>query len=149
MYNLKEGITLHDMEKLFDHELRQEEREMRSVCDLDLSLNDYLYLRKKVKAALRARNCVEAYEKYKLCVVTALAFSYRYEKEDGAPCDWMGHCIATLPQHKMRYCLDQLSTVFDEYGMYLHGNGNCNLERLCELLSEQVEQMQEAALVNS
>lgn len=130
---LQTPLTLLEIERLLEKELRDEEKNYRIIGDLELTYEEYCFLILKAKGLQRYENNLVMLEKYRFVVLVSWVFSMRYANEK-VSYDTMYIEINKLQQHIMRKTIGILAGTFEEYGIYTYGLDIYSLEGLFELI---------------
>lgn len=130
---LDADLTLLELEELLELEMRNEEKDIRIIGDLDLSYEDYKYMILRLKGLTKYRWNMEVFEKYKLCIITSWVFTLRYETDKNFMYDKVKRLLNGLQQHHLRYCIKMCASAFEEYGIETYGIDTQTLEGIFEL----------------
>ncbi len=131
---LQTPLTLLEIERLLEKELRNEEKDYRIIGDLDLSYEEYCFLTLKAKGLQRYENNLVMLEKYRFVVLVSWVFSMRYANIEKVNYETMYREINNLQQHIMRKTISIIAGTFEEYGIYTYGLDIYSLEGLFELI---------------
>lgn len=130
---LQTPLTLLEIERLLEKELRDEEKNYRIIGDLELTYEEYCFLILKAKGLQRYENNLDMIEKYRFVVLVSWVFSMRYSNEK-VNYETMYSDINKLQQHIMRKTISIIAGTFEEYGIYTYGLDIYSLEGLFELI---------------
>lgn len=131
---LQTPLTLLEIERLLETELRNEEKDYRIIGDLDLTYEEYCFLTLKAKGLQRYENNLVVLEKYRFVVLVLWVFSMRYANIEKVNYETMYRKINKLQQHIMRKTISIIAGTFEEYGIYTYGLDIYSLEGLFELI---------------
>lgn len=127
-------LTLLEIERLLEKELRDEEKDYRIIGDLELTYEEYCFLTLKAKGLKRYENNLVMIEKYRFVVLVSWVFSMRYSNNEKVNHETMYSRINNLQQHIMRKTINIIAGTFEEYGIYTYGLDIYSLEGLFELI---------------
>ncbi len=133
--------SLNEIEMLLGEKMEEayrntQEEECKIIDSFDLSYEDYCYLLLKLKGLITYGRGVELMERYKISVVTALVYSIRYSAKENVY-EKIKMFIEKLPQHQLRYALDMLVDVVEEYALCSYEQCKGQLDHLFEVLASQ------------
>lgn len=131
---LQTPLTLLEMERLLEKELRDEEKDYRIIGDLELTYEEYCFLSLNAKGLQRFENNLVMIEKYRFVVLVTWVFSMRYANIDKANYETMYNRINKLQQHNMRKTINIIARTFEEYGFYTYGLDIYSLDGLFALI---------------
>jgi hypothetical protein len=126
--------SLLEIEKTLVEELSKEENDINFIGDLNLSYEDYRYLVMKLKKIQRHKYCISLLERYRCSIVTAWTFSLKFEKKERTSYFIAKRIMEDIPQHQLRYSLNILFLVFEEYGIINFRADKKNMERLFSIV---------------
>lgn len=130
---LQTPLTLLEIERLLEKELRDEEKDYRIIGDLELTYEEYCFLTLKAKGLKRYENNLAMIEKYRFVALVSWVFSMRYSNEK-VNYKTMYSDVNNLQQHIMRKTISIIAGTFEEYGIYTYGLDIYSLEGLFELI---------------
>lgn len=131
-------LTLNEMELILEDNIRNHANNLRIIGDLDLSKDDYKYLRLKLKGIIHHEINLNLIEKYKLCILAGQVFAFLYETDEKAHFDVFDEFINKLYQYQIRGFVTILSEAFCENGIETFGVGGDSLTELYELIGMHV-----------
>lgn len=131
---LQTPLTLLEIERLLEKELRDEEKDYRIIGDLELTYEEYCFLSLKAKGLQRYENDLAITEKYRFVTLVAWVFSMRYANIDKASYEAMYIKVNKLQQHMMRKTIHVIAGTFEEYGINTYGLDIYSLEGLFALI---------------
>lgn len=131
---LQTPLTLLEIERLFERELRDEEKGYRIIGDLELTYEEYCFLTLKAKGLQRYENDLVMIEKYRFVLLVSWVFSMRYGNIDKTNYETMYNKINKLQQHIMRKTINIMAGTFEEYGINTYGLDIYSLEGLFALI---------------
>ena len=130
---LDADLTLLEIEKLLEGEIKNEQKNLRIIGDLDLSYEDYKYMILRLKGLTKYKWNIEVFERYKLSILTTWIFTLRYEADKSYLYDKVKEILNSLQQHHMRYCIQTCAAAFEEYGIETYGIDIYSLEGIFEV----------------
>jgi len=133
---LKNATTLLEIEKMIEEEITSSENNIRIIGDINLSFEEYKYIKLKLKGLGLYRKDVDVWDKYKLCTVVAWVFALRYDEKDYFEQSLMEN-FGGIQQYIMRYMIDMYNDVFDEFGIEIPGQEINSIESLKEAIALQ------------
>ena len=126
------------MEQILEKNIRNRSGNMRIIGDLDLSKDDYKYLRLKLKGIIRQEADLILIEKYKLSIITGQVFAFLYESEEKANFKVYDEFISKLNQYQVRAFLTIISEAFCDMGIETFGINGDTLVDLYEVAGMHV-----------
>lgn len=131
---LQTPLTLLEIERLLEKELRDEEKDYRIIGDLELTYEEYCFLSLKAKGLQRYENDLAITEKYRFVTLVAWVFSMRYANIEKASYEAMYIKVNKLQQHTIRKTIHVIAGTFEEYGINTYGLDIYSLEGLFALI---------------
>lgn len=131
---LQTPLTLLEIERLLEKELRDEEKDYRIIGDLELTYEEYCFLSLKAKGLQRYENDLAITEKYRFVTLVTWVFSMRYANIEKASHEAMYNKVNKLQQHTMRKTIHVIAGTFEEYGINTYGLDIYSLEGLFALI---------------
>lgn len=135
MKNLREPLSLLEIENLLAKELKDPKKTMRVLGDMDINYEDYLYLILKLKGLDLYKGNLKVLEKYKLSLIISWSFALRMEKAENIGYERLKKIIVNLLQHQFRFCINLFANVFDEYGIETFALDINSLESLLSVIA--------------
>lgn len=130
---LDADLTLLELEKLLEAEIKNEQKDLRIIGDLDLSYEDYKYMILKLKGLTKYKWNIEVFEQYKLSIIATWIFALRYETDKRYLYDKIKGIVDSLQQHHMRYCIETCASAFEEFGIETYGIDIYSMEGIFEV----------------
>lgn len=127
------NFTLLDIERTLEEELRANEKRARTIGDLELTYEDYKYLTFKLQGLTRYLSKIEVIERYNLCIVTALVFGLRYDKDKNLVYNRVKDILEHIQQHQLRYYIKICMVTFYELGFSTYGVDLRNIDDIFEV----------------
>lgn len=131
---LQTPLTLLEIERLLEKELRDEEKDYRIIGDLELTYEEYCFLSLKAKGLQRYENDLAIIEKYRFVTLVTWVFSMRYANIEKESYEAMHNKVNKLQQHTMRKTIHVIAGTFEEYGINTYGLDIYSLEGLFALI---------------
>lgn len=131
---LQTPLTLLEIERLLEKELRDEEKDYRIIGDLELTYEEYCFLSLKAKGLQRYENDLAIIEKYRFVTLVTWVFSMRYANIEKESYEAMYNKVNKLQQHTMRKTIHVIAGTFEEYGINTYGLDIYSLEGLFALV---------------
>ena len=131
---LQTPLTLLEIERLLEKEIRDEEKDYRIIGDLELTYEEYCFLSLKAKGLQRYENDLVMIEKYRFVTLISWVFSMRYANIEKVNYETMYNKVNKLQQHTMRKTIHIIAGTFEEYGINTYGLDIYSLEGLFALI---------------
>ena len=116
----QDGITLFDIEKMLEKELTLCDNNIRIVSDINLTYEEYEYIKLKIQGLSIYRDDVDVWSQYRLCTLVCWVFALIYEDRD-AGAQTIFNSFEGLPQYATRRLIEIYSEAFEEFGLEVPG----------------------------
>ena len=118
MKNLTKNMSLLDLERKFEEEITSED--IRIIGDLNISYEDYITIREKIRKLMDYKDNITVWNQYRLCTLVSWVFSLIYEDAEYNATNFM-ESFDGFHQYTVRYLLDIYNETFEEFGLEIPG----------------------------
>lgn len=131
---LQNPLTLFEIEKLLENELRDGKKNYRIIGDLDLTYEEYCFLELKSRGLKQYRDNLQFLEKYRLVILVTWVFGLRYATVDKSGYYQIREDIGKLKQYVVRKTLSIIGEAFDENALNTFGEDVSTLDGLFTII---------------
>lgn len=115
MNSINPSLSLIEIQKLLEHNIKNNRDNIRMISNLNLTEEDYLCLKQKITEKMRHDiNNVKLWERYALSIMVLLIFALRFEDEETTYIDEIEYRMRHIRQYKIRYILEILMDTIEK-----------------------------------
>lgn len=131
---LQDSTTLLDIERMIEEEIMSSDNNIRLISDINLTYEEYKYIKLKFKGLGLYRDNIEVWNRYRLSTLVYWVFSLRYEDKE-FDSDRFMTTFDGMHQYAIRHLVDIYNGTFEEFGIEIPGVSVNSIEALCETIA--------------
>jgi len=131
---LQDSTTLLDIERMIEEEITSSDNNIRLISDINLTYEEYKFIKLKFKGLGLYRDNVEVWNKYRLSTLVYWVFSLRYESKE-FNVQRFSKTFDGMHQYAIRHLVEIYNDTFEEFGIEIPGISVNSVETLCETIA--------------